>query len=54
MPFHYLKAGANWLTSDALDNISATPEYKVCAVKVRKLTPEETEAAEAKARDTLA
>ncbi|HBB61507.1 MAG TPA: hypothetical protein DCZ61_06935, partial [Lachnospiraceae bacterium] len=54
MPFHYLKAGANWLTSAALDSISATPEYKVCAIKVRKLSPEETEAAEASARATLA
>ena len=54
MPFHYLRAGANWLTHDALDNISATPEYKVCAVKVRKLTVEETDRARAVARDTLA
>ena len=54
MPFHYLKAGVNWLTSAALDSISATPEYKVCAIKVRKLSPEETEAAEASARATLA
>ena len=36
MPFHYL-GGANWLTSDALDSISSTPEYKVCAVKVKKI-----------------
>ncbi len=37
MPFHYLEGGANWLTNDALDSISSTPEYKVCAVKVEKL-----------------
>lgn len=36
MPFHYVD-GANWLTIDALDSISSTPEYKVCAVKVEKL-----------------
>ena len=36
MPFHYVEGGANWLTSDALDSISSTPEYKVCAVKVAK------------------
>lgn len=36
MPFHYLEGGANWLTNDALDSISSTPEYKVCAVKVEK------------------
>mgnify|MGYP000063825508 CR=1 FL=1 len=34
MPFHFLDGGANWLTSDALDSISSTPEYKVCAVKI--------------------
>ena len=38
MPFHYVD-GANWLTIDALDSISSTPEYKVCAVRVFK--PEE-------------
>ena len=37
MPFHYIERGANWLTNDALDSISSTPEYKVCAVKVEKL-----------------
>lgn len=37
MPFHYLESNANWLTSDALDGISSTPEYKVCAVKVEKV-----------------
>ncbi len=36
MPFHYLEGSCNWLTSDALDGISSTPEYKVCAVKVAK------------------
>ncbi len=38
MPFHYLKGSANILTNDALDDISATPEYKVCAVKIAKLS----------------
>ena len=37
MPFHYKEGGANWLTTNELDPISATPEYKVCAVKVEKL-----------------
>ena len=36
MPFHFQDGNANWLTNAALDNISATPEYKVCAVKVEK------------------
>ena len=35
MPFHYVD-GANWLTNDALDSISKTPEYKVCAVRIYK------------------
>ena len=38
MPFHYIEGGANWLTNDALDGISSTPEYKVCAVRVEKLS----------------
>ncbi len=38
MPFHYIEGGANWLTNDALDGISSTPEYKVCAVKVEKIS----------------
>lgn len=36
MPFHYVD-GANWLTNNALDDISSTPEYKVCAVRVAKM-----------------
>ena len=36
MPFHYLEASANRLTIGALDSISATPEYKVCAVRITK------------------
>ncbi len=36
MPFHFQDGNANWLTSPAVDNICATPEYKVCAVKVSK------------------
>ncbi len=37
MPFHFQDGNANWLTKAALDRICATPEYKVCAVKVEKL-----------------
>ena len=36
MPFHFQDGNANWLTNAALDNVSATPEYKVCAVRVEK------------------
>ena len=38
MPFHYLEGGANWLTNNALDKISSTPEYKVCAIRLEKLS----------------
>lgn len=38
MPFHFAN-GANWLTNDAMDAVSSTPEYKVCAVRVEKLRP---------------
>ena len=36
MPFHFQDGNANWLTSPALDNICATPEYKVCAIQVER------------------
>jgi len=38
MPFHFLDGNANWLTNAALDSIAKAPEYKVCAVRVDKLT----------------
>jgi predicted molibdopterin-dependent oxidoreductase YjgC len=34
IPFHWAEAAANELTNNALDPITKTPEYKVCAVKV--------------------
>ncbi len=36
MTFHYHEAAANLLTNDALCPVSGIPEYKVCAVNVRK------------------
>ena len=36
IPFHYALAAANRLTNAALDPISGIPEYKVCAVKLKK------------------
>ena len=36
MPLHYEEAAANLLTNPALDPISKTPEYKVCAVKLER------------------
>ncbi len=37
MTFHFKEAAANLLTLDALDPVAKIPEYKVCAVKIRKL-----------------
>lgn len=37
MPFHFQDGNANWLTNGGLDRICSTPEYKVCAVKIKKL-----------------
>lgn len=36
MPFHFQDGNANWLTIASLDTICACPEYKVCAVRLRK------------------
>jgi formate dehydrogenase alpha subunit len=37
MTFHFTEAAANLLTIDALDPIAKIPEFKVCAVNIRKL-----------------
>ncbi len=37
IPFHYREAPANILTNPALDPIAKIPEYKVCAVRIRKI-----------------
>ena len=36
VPFHYREGAANVLTNDALDPIAKIPEFKVCAVSVKK------------------
>jgi len=36
IPMHYLENAANRLTNAALDPITKTPEYKVCAVRVER------------------
>ena len=41
MTFHFKEAAANVLTTRALDPIAKIPEYKVCAVKVEAMYPEE-------------
>ena len=38
MPFHFREAPANVLTNDALDPIAKIPEFKVCAVKLTKVS----------------
>jgi formate dehydrogenase major subunit/formate dehydrogenase alpha subunit len=37
MPFHFAEACVNLITNDAGDKVTGTGEYKVCAVKLRKL-----------------
>ncbi len=37
MTFHFPEVLTNLLTNDALDPIAKIPEYKVCAVKIRKV-----------------
>lgn len=37
MTFHFKEAAANLLTLDALDPVAKIPEYKVCAVNIRKV-----------------
>ncbi len=37
MPFHYVESAANVLTNTAIDPIGKIPEYKVCAVKLKKV-----------------
>jgi len=36
MAFHFREAAANVLTNDALDPVAKIPEFKVCAVKIKK------------------
>jgi formate dehydrogenase major subunit/formate dehydrogenase alpha subunit len=36
MPFHFTEGAANALTNNVLDPESAIPEFKVCAVRVRR------------------
>jgi formate dehydrogenase alpha subunit len=40
MTFHFKEAAANLLTIDALDPVAKIPEFKVCAVKIEKVSPE--------------
>lgn len=40
MTFHYAEAATNLLTIGAVDPTAKIPEYKVCAVRVRRFEPE--------------
>jgi formate dehydrogenase major subunit len=37
MTFHYREGNCNWLTNNAYDTVTKTPEYKACAVNVHKV-----------------
>lgn len=37
LPFHFAEAAANRLTNPVSDPISKIPEFKVCAVSVKKI-----------------
>ena len=41
IPFHFAEAAANALTNAALDPVAKIPEYKVCAVQIEAVSPEE-------------
>jgi len=38
MPFHFCESPANVLTNDALDRESKTPEYKIAAVRIERMS----------------
>ena len=39
MPFHFPDSPVNQLTNAALDDLARIPEYKVCAVRLEKISP---------------
>jgi predicted molibdopterin-dependent oxidoreductase YjgC len=41
MAFHFAKAHANVLTTEAGDPVTQTPELKHCAIRVEKTAPAE-------------
>ena len=43
MPFHYEDSPVNMLTNAELDDIARIPEYKVCAVRIKKQEPAKEE-----------
>lgn len=45
MTFHFSESPTNTLTNSALDPVAKIPEYKVCAVRVEKISAPETKTA---------
>ena len=41
IPFHFVESAANVLTNPAFDPIAKIPEFKVCAVKIQKMSKSE-------------
>ncbi|MFH0977017.1 MAG: formate dehydrogenase subunit alpha [Spirochaetota bacterium] len=37
MTFHYRDGNCNWLTNNAYDTVTKTPEYKACAVQIERV-----------------
>lgn len=48
MTFHFYETPTNKLLHQALDPVSKTPEFKVTAINIEKLSPEEADATDAK------
>jgi predicted molibdopterin-dependent oxidoreductase YjgC len=51
VPMHYREAAANLLTNPALDPYAGIPEYKVCAVRLSRVTEADDLAAAAEIRE---
>ncbi len=51
MSFHYAEANGNVLTNRALDPVTKTPEYKVCAVKMERLREPESDTSQESGED---
>jgi formate dehydrogenase alpha subunit len=54
MPFHFQDGNSNWLTIDSLDDVSAVPEYKVCAVRVERAPQDEQDDDRPRGREATA
>ena len=50
IPFFFAEASANILTNDVIDPRAKIPEYKICAVKIEKISKEAAELPDYKVR----